>query len=271
MTITVLVENTSLSPSLTEEHGLSVLVQTEGVNILIDSGQTDAIIHNSAVLGVDLKAVDYLILSHGHYDHCGGVMSFAQLNGSADIIIADEAFDEYWNTVSGRYIGVDKRIASLPKLHKISSSCSLTDNIELFGSVSGTKLFPFGNKKLQVKGETGFAPDSFSHERYTVITENGKKYLFSGCAHKGVVNIVEEFELLYGEAPHAVVSGFHLMKDSEYTPEEINLISQTAEELRRYPTRFYTGHCTGSAFDIMKRIMGDKLTEIHTGMKIQIN
>ena len=112
-------------------------------------------------------------------------------------------------------------------------------------------------------------PDSFAHEQCTVITERGKNVLVSGCAHNGILNILDRYCELYGGEPDAVISGFHMMKKTDYTESDIITIEKTAEELSRMNTVFYTGHCTGQvAFDIMKNIMGDKLNAIHSAQKI---
>lgn len=272
MKITVLIENTSENPDLISEHGLSLLVETKKNTILIDTGQSDSFIKNANELGLNLDTVDYLILSHGHYDHCGGVMAFSKINPEAHIYISKYAFDEYWNISSKKYIGIDKRIDTLQHLHKVDSDYPIEDNIEVFSSVnSSNKFFPFENKKLMVKHGEYFVPDVFNHEQYAVITENNKKILFSGCAHNGIVNIMEKFVEKYGEAPFAVITGFHLMKEYEYNNIENDFIARTAFELKKYPTYFYSGHCTGKAFDIMKDILKNNLYSLNTGLTIDIN
>ena len=91
----------------------------------------------------------------------------------------------------------------------------------------------------------------------------------AGCAHNGIVNILKEFERKYGAVPDAVISGFHLVKKTEYTDSEMKEIVDTANVLRKYDTHFYTCHCTGlEAYDVMKDIMGEKLSYIHTGTEI---
>ena len=100
--------------------------------------------------------------------------------------------------------------------------------------------------------------------------EEGKSVLMSGCAHNGILSILDEYIRRYGKAPDLVVSGFHLMKKTEYLRSEIREIEDIAKELKQYPTRFLTCHCTGTtAFEIMKDIMGDNLEYIHSGEEIK--
>ena len=121
--------------------------------------------------------------------------------------------------------------------------------------------------------ENGKAPDDFSHEQCLVITQNGKKILLSGCAHNGMLNILDRYREIFSSLPDYVISGFHLTKKyGDYTQSDLDTIAQTAKELAGMDTVFYTGHCTGSvAYDIMKRIMQDKLNPIHSGDEIILN
>ncbi|MBQ1340398.1 MAG: MBL fold metallo-hydrolase, partial [Ruminococcus sp.] len=97
-----------------------------------------------------------------------------------------------------------------------------------------------------------------------------KRWLLSGCAHNGILNILDRYKALFGSEPDYVVSGFHMMKrDAEHTEEEKAVIIQTAKELSQMKTIFYSGHCTGiPAFELMKEIMGDKLIALHSGEQI---
>ena len=106
-----------------------------------------------------------------------------------------------------------------------------------------------------------------AHEQCLVITQNGKRRLLSGCAHNGILNILDRYKELFGSEPDCVISGFHMMKrDGAHTAEEKAVIIQTAQELSQMKTVFYSGHCTGiPAFEMMKEIMGEKLIALHSG------
>ncbi len=264
MKVTVLIENTTSSPELIPEHGLSLFVETQNNNILIDTGATGEFINNAEKLGIDLKNVDIVILSHGHYDHCGGVILFNKINDVSKIYINKNSFGDFYDT-EGKYIGIDKSILSLTNVVLTDKYFKINDDISLFSEIKGRRYFPQGNSRL-LKIENGKSvKDDFIHEQFAVITENGKNYLFSGCAHNGIVNILDRFIDEFGKTPDAVFSGFHLMKKTEYTVEEIEFIKQTALELCKYDTVFYTGHCTGEALPILKDIIGEKLKVLKTG------
>ena len=87
MKIITLVENTAENECFTAEHGLCIYIESEKHKLLLDTGQTDALIHNAEKLGTDLSEVDTVILSHGHYDHSGGILPFSEINNKAQIIM----------------------------------------------------------------------------------------------------------------------------------------------------------------------------------------
>ncbi len=91
-----------------------------------------------------------------------------------------------------------------------------------------------------VKGE--LIQDSFDHEMYIVIEEENKKYLFSGCAHNGIINILDRFNEIYHENPDVVISGFHMMRKNGLTDKDKIVIQKIAKELKKKPTIFYTGY-----------------------------
>ncbi len=108
-----------------------------------------------------------------------------------------------------------------------------------------------------------FRPDSFRHEQYLLVEEGQKRILFSGCSHKGILNIVQWF------LPDVLVGGFHFMKlDPE---KDASVLEAAAEQLLRYSTVYYTGHCTGEGpFALLKERMGERLHAVHSGTMIEI-
>ena len=271
MRIVNLIENTPGAEGCLYEHGLSFYIETKNHKLLVDTGASDAFIHNAKVLGVDLTKVDTVILSHGHYDHSGGILSFVAMNPTAKIYMQQNAAGEYYHkdeTVE-KYIGIDQEIKSLPQVVWVDGDCKIDDELELISNVTGRRLWPQGNMELKelVNGE--FVQDEFSHEQYLVITDGDKKLLVSGCAHNGVLNILEKYRELYGDHPYAMISGFHMRKKSDYTDEDIAVMEETAREFCDTDTVFYTGHCTGEyPFEVMKKILGEQLIYVHSGEEI---
>jgi len=287
MRCVVLMNDIGTIPGMRCVHGLSVYAETLHHRILVDTGQNAETWDNAGVLGIDITAVDTVILSHGHYDHTGGVMSFAEKNSAAAIYLNEKAGGDYWNIRDGktlaegaRYIGIDQGILRLPQTKLLRGDC-VTEigadagkstepaEIAVFGGVTGRHLWPEGNRILARRTEEGFVQDAFDHEQYVVLRDEGKSVLIGGCAHNGLLNILDRYHELFGDYPNAAVSGFHMMKQGEYTEAETETIRRTAEELARLPILYFTGHCTGlPAYEIMKPVLGEQLYYFGSGEEI---
>lgn len=268
MKIINLVENTPGVPGCGYEHGLSFYVETKKHKLLIDSGATDLFLRNAEVLGVDLREVDIVILSHGHYDHAGGILAFSQMNPNARIYLKDSAGEDYYHLKDReeKYIGIDKEILNLRQCRFVKGDLEIDDELYLFTDIIGRRFPSQGNLSLKRKEAGKFVQDIFDHEQCLVITQDDKRVLLSGCAHSGIVNILERYQEIFHSEPDMAVSGFHLMKEGTYSSQEIQNIQDMADTLCNMGTIFYTGHCTGNeASRIMKEIMGDQLRIIHSG------
>ncbi len=252
------------------QHGLSFYIETGRHTLLMDTGASDLTWENARVLGADLSRVDTVVISHGHYDHAGGLLGFARRNTKAEIYLKKSASGDFFH--GERYIGIDKKILELPNLHLIEEDeYRIDEELSLFSNITERKLWPESNRVLTARIDGKDVQDDFSHEQCLVISENGKKVLLSGCAHNGILNILNRFREIWQSWPDAVVSGFHMMKKTACTDDEIRSISETARELAKLPSEFYTGHCTGkTAFDIMKNIMGEQLRPICSGSVITL-
>ncbi len=272
MKIINLIEDTKGMDSCKYEHGLSFYIETKKHKLLVDTGATDAFLENAKTLGIDLTQVDTVILSHGHYDHAGGILAFAKINPTAKIYMQKSAGCDYYNLREDKekYIGIDKNILALPQVTLLEGDYSIDEELFLFTNITGRKYWAKSNLILKRKVEGVFEQDSFEHEQCLVITEEDTHILLSGCAHNGILNILEAYHNRITEPPVKVISGFHMMKKGDYDEIETQTIEDTARELRKWNnTMFYTGHCTGQkAFDIMKEIMGDQLVFVHSGMSI---
>lgn len=271
MRIQNLIEDTKGENKCLFEHGLSFYIETPNHKLLVDAGASEKFIENAIKLNIDLTQVDTLILSHGHYDHSGGIIPFTTINPNAKIYIHENAAGDYYSEKPDRtyYAGIDKTIAELPQTIKINKDTKIDDELFVFTNVIGRRHWPAGNKKLKKLINGDFVQDEFDHEQYLVIKAKGKEILMSGCAHNGILNILDRYIELKGHEPDVIISGFHMMNFSEYAEEEIETIKQTAYELKKYRTRYYTGHCTGEpAFEIMKEILGEQIQYVRSGEEI---
>ena len=278
MRIVNLIEDTVVENGFKSEHGLCFYIETSKHKILCDTGASDAFIYNAQRLNINLEQVDMVILSHGHYDHCGGVMEFAKINSKADIYIQQSACEDYYNIKNGfeKYIGINKEILTLKQLKLINGDYKIDDELAIFTGINPDLESFKGNLFLKKKVGDELLQDNFNHEQCLVISEKSdeniiKNVLISGCAHNGILNIIQQYNKKYDYELDAIFSGFHMMKDGEYTDEEIRIIQEMAHKLNDFKAIFYTGHCTGKdAFLIMKKIMNDKLFNISVGTQWDI-
>ena len=263
-------EDTSLRPGIAAEHGLSLYLETEKHRLLLDTGASALTLQNADALGVDLASVDTVVISHGHYDHAGGLPAFAERNPNAEIYLSDGAGGAFYH--GEKFIGIDPGILHLPHLHLISSPSLVIDGeLSLFSAIRGRRLWPRGNRELTEEKDGKRVQDLFSHEQCLIVREGDKTLLASGCAHNGILNILDRYRELTGNDPDAVISGFHMIKKTGYEEADFAEIRQTAEELKLLPTAFYSGHCTGDlTFEVMKGMLRDKLYRISAGDTIEL-
>ena len=185
MKIISLVENTSVNYDIEAEHGLSLYIESKNHKILFDMGQTDLFFKNAKRLGVDLSQVDIAILSHGHYDHGGGLEEFLKINKKAYVYVSQYAFDTYYNGTE-KYIGLNLMLKENERIILTNGKVEVDEGITLYHCNDRVKRYDLGSFGLNVKRNQEYFPDDFRHEQYMLIEENGKQILFSGCSHKGI-------------------------------------------------------------------------------------
>ncbi len=234
MKVTVLAENTSSALGLPAEHGLSLWLETADLRILFDMGQSDLFARNAERLGIDLSSADLAVLSHGHYDHTGGLRRFLTLNDHAPVYVSCHAFGRFYNA-ENRYIGMEPSLKEHPRLILTEDETVIAEQITLFPGNSLPCSPSLGTFGLRVERNGRMVDDDFLHEQYLLVRENGKRILLSGCAHKGIPEILSQFH------PDVFIGGMHLSKLSP-SPR----LDPIARFLAQLPTAFYTCHCTGT-------------------------
>lgn len=255
MRITALVENTSENPDYETEHGLSLYIETDSHNILFDMGQSDMFIRNATKLGIDLSKVDIAVLSHGHYDHGGGLKAFLDINHNAPVYVSSSAFEPHYNGVN-KYIGLDTTLYGHNRLIENFNQMTIAPGLTLYSCNDYEKAYDLGSFDLNMMVDGQCVPDDFKHEHYLLIEENNKKILISGCSHKGILNIANWFK------PDILVGGFHFSK----LPLD-DTLKEYAKYLDSFHTEYYTCHCTGTEqFAYMSKYM-NRLHYLSTGQR----
>jgi 7,8-dihydropterin-6-yl-methyl-4-(beta-D-ribofuranosyl)aminobenzene 5'-phosphate synthase len=276
MKITVLSENTSSSQILGSEHGLSLYIETEKHKLLFDTGASGLFAENATKLGIDLAKVDLAVLSHGHYDHGGGLKSFLNMNDTAKIYVHQKAFEPHYairGVGTEPYdIGLDETLTSNERFLFCGDRHRIDEELELFSGVVAQRLVPSCNGDLLMKQGDAFVLDDLTHEQNLIIRENGKTLLIAGCAHNGIINIIDHFVELEGCPPDYVLGGFHLYSHGTKQVEAPSIVDEIGTILLDTRANYYTCHCTGlESYQRLKAVMGDSIGYLSTGDRLKIN
>ncbi len=263
MKITVLSENTTCRYDCESEHGLSLLVETGENSVLFDTGQSSVFAINAERLGIDLGAVNICVLSHGHYDHGGGLAEFLRLNSAAQLYVSPYAFEPHYNG-SEKYIGLNKELEASDRIVYVEKEISPVPGVAIVPWGDVPVRYPVNSFGLNKLDKGLLVPDDFRHEQYMLTEENGRRILFSGCSHKGVLSIVDRFR------PDVLVGGFHFMKLDPDTEDAAELQRQ-ASLLCSYDTVYYTCHCTGvEQYEFLRPLMGERLHYLAAGSVVEL-
>lgn len=260
---TFLVENKTYS-NCNAEFGLSILIETSQKNILFDTGASSMLVDNARHCHKDLKEVDAVVLSHGHYDHTGGVPAFCGINEKANIYVHKNAFKTFYGETKGKLdkhpcgiLWTENECDSLKnRIEYTDGPLWISDDIVISGSI------PFVDNSLKtenfyIKNEDGtFSLDDMSHEQFLAI-RNGDRgiFVFSGCSHTGVFNVLTYAKKLFpGEKITAFIAGMHLFSATEEIRERVT--EKMSEEKIDIVMPV---HCTGlDAIIMLKNKMGER-------------
>jgi len=276
MKIQVLMDNRVQDVNLETEHGLSIYLEYEGQKWLLDTGASDLFIKNAITLGVVIKDIDYVFISHGHSDHIGGLPAFLKMNTKAKIVISDRALSQKFFSINDGLHNLGIKFNFSPYLDRFIYVCDFMDlgeGVYAFPTMNDKYPLPKGNKFLYKDNGLGFQSDDFDHE-LAICFGKTNLLVFTGCAHNGVLNILDLVKTDVSLPVALLIGGFHLLDptDVEFFEknDELDKISQSLYE-ENPETCLYTGHCTGMhTYRRLKMILGDHLNPFYTGFTLQI-
>jgi 7,8-dihydropterin-6-yl-methyl-4-(beta-D-ribofuranosyl)aminobenzene 5'-phosphate synthase len=255
--ITTLIENTA-SVDFMAEWGLSILIETDDRRILLDTGSGFSTVYNASLLGIDFTAVDKVVLSHGHYDHTGGLKDILlRVTGGIDIISHPSIWEPKYavRENKAKYIGIPfyrEELESLGARFKMSKEPEyITDNILTSGEVPFVTGYEETDRDLYIREKDGFINDNFPDDLSLAIKTEKGLAIFLGCAHRGMINIINRFQEITGdERIYSVVGGTHLISASS------ERLAKTIADLKKTGIRkLGVSHCTG--FDASVRLASE--------------
>ena len=274
MKIYTLIEDIPVEEYKTE-HGLSILIETEQGNYLLDAGTTDAFLENAEKMSLNVGNVKCSVLSHGHYDHSGGYATYLEQNPAVNVYAAKGADEIYYSGTGGRIheVGIPGNVLPAYGKHFV-----YVDTVTEIGEQ--VWVIPHTTKGLEVFGERatlykkcgdGYVPDDFLHEQSLVFDTPKGLVIFNSCSHGGVRVIIEEVKAaLPDKKIHAFVGGLH-MKGKIDGNEVCIFTEKEVKDMADYLIKegvdiLYTGHCTGMvAFGMLKKHLGERIVKLTTG------
>lgn len=269
MRITILVDNQT-SPNLMSEHGFAVLIETDQKTILLDTGQGDGLSVNARALDVDLGKADTLVLSHGHYDHTGGIPQVLQQSPRMRIYCHPGVVQPRYAVSNGTPRAIHMPHAAMSAIDKLSSRqlhwaskpCMLSESIGLTGPIPReTDFEDTGGPFFLDPG--GIRPDPIVDDLAMWIETEQGVVILTGCCHSGVINTVNHVRRLTRNAKIlALVGGFHLLNASQ------ERIEKTGDMLAPLDLeRVVACHCTGqSATSSLDNVLGERVVQGYAGM-----
>ena len=282
MKITILIENSrnAEAGSLKTQHGLCLLVETGKQKFLCDTGASDLFVHNAARLGLSPADCEFAVITHGHFDHGGGIGAFLEVNPAGRVYLHRRAFEAYYVRLFGlfrKYIGLDRTLLEKrpENFSFVTGAREVLPDIHILSDVLITYPRPAGNKSLMRRDGGVMTPDTFRHEIILAVRESDGLVVFTGCSHQGLLNMIETVEARFpGETIKALFGGFHFMHPlTGKLTEEREQVARLGDALccKAHLRKVYTGHCTGSAaYGILKERMGKKLERFVTGSVIEV-
>lgn len=278
MKITALIENKSEN-ELLHEHGLSIHIEYQNENYLLDTGASNAFAENAEKLNIKLADVDAAILSHSHFDHSNGFEEFFSKNQKAKVYLQKEAQEECYAKVLcfKSYIGMPKGlIEQYPnRFYFLEKNKEIAPGVWLIRH--STKGLALKAKKdhFYRKVQNRLVPDDLLHEQSLVFKGIDGLVILNSCCHAGVDHIIEEVKAVFpNQEIAALIGGFHLMglrgpSSKALSKDKIYNLGERVLELGVH--KVYTCHCTGDpAFHILKECMKERLDYFKTGDEIEI-
>ncbi len=252
--ITILCENRVNNPRLVAEQGLSLFVETENGNILFDCGQTDALVGNASECGVELQNTRCLFLSHGHYDHCGGLPALLHRHGKISVYCHPVLINKKYRVYpEGRLdIGVPWEPPNIENMgaefNFTAHKQELLPDVWISGEIPRKAEFEQIDESYQQRVRESYITDELHDDMALILNTKKGLIVLMGCGHAGTINTLKHAMRITGNKTiFAVIGGMHLYQADQ---QKIDRVAHALEELN--PEYLVPLHCTG--FKMIRRM-----------------
>lgn len=255
MRIVTLIENLVYKQGLFAEHGLAIYIETENRKILFDTGQSGLFLQNAKAFGISIEDIDALILSHGHYDHTGGLYPFLEKNSKAKVYAKKQIFRPKYSGRS-RFIGTPENPELLKdRMVYVDTITEIADNIFIMPDIDIYNSKDTHFKGMNIKMNNDIIPDEFDDELFLVMKQHEKINIVTACSHRGITNICATASQHFKLPVSLVLGGFHMKECSEEQYDQILHYFQLFK-----PESIGVCHCTGI----------EKFAELHRDCKMDL-
>jgi len=271
--LTIVIDNYVNKAGLIAEHGWSIMIENGNEKILFDTGMDDLLLKNLKYLGFIPSMIDKIFISHGHFDHTGGLLQISKSSGKEiELFAHEDIFDRKYKlikNIKNIYIGMpysrEKYIENGIRFKLGKGPIKISDNIYTTGEIRSSILFEKPDRSFIKKKNGFFMMDDLKDDTAVIIETVKGNILITGCAHRGIINIIKQAQRLSGKDEFlAVIGGFHLSNKSE------KYISKIICELKKFEIKnIIPSHCTGpDGYFAIKNEFGEKCEFGYVGKEI---
>lgn len=272
--VIVVVDNRPGSAGLIHEWGLSLWIEHQGHTLLMDTGAGQALMPNLKALGLDPNLIEAVILSHGHFDHSGGLAELLKTIGPRPVWCHPAVFEVHLKREDdGSYTDIGLPLGGRAAYEAIGADFHLlTEHVEpwpgvhLIAPVPRITAFEGPAPTLYTQLGPTHLPDAMEDDLLLVLETPGGLVAITGCAHSGVVNLLLAVQDLLGHSPAWLLGGLHLDMANEIQRKGVLDHLGLLRELR-----MATGHCTGeNSSRALDEMMETRHVNLHTGLSLEL-